>query len=222
MWWDRIKCDEIGSNQELGYKVTIDDWVLDNNKVTQQTNGAVAEWVWSWGFRVEGLAVMSLLVALVAKNADGLLELSSKSVFKLHILEHLTQESGNFGTKNILMILASHLLGCRWNPFWINGSCLFIPVPEVNAHRKIMTGGWAKVFVGGFPPPPALIVLYLPATICIDKLQDVMSIAFCWPVIPWFCSCKMCNFTQEQQQPSSLIDGWFSVSDKVRFHQRTC
>jgi hypothetical protein len=38
-----IKCDEIGSNQELGYKVTIDDWVLDNNKVTQQTNGAVAE-----------------------------------------------------------------------------------------------------------------------------------------------------------------------------------
>jgi hypothetical protein len=38
-----IKCDEIGSNQELGYKVTIDDWVLDNNKVTQQTNAAVAE-----------------------------------------------------------------------------------------------------------------------------------------------------------------------------------
>jgi hypothetical protein len=42
-------------------------------------------------------------VALVAKNADGLLELSSKSVFKLHRLEHLTPESGNFGTKNIYL-----------------------------------------------------------------------------------------------------------------------
>ncbi len=168
---------------------------------------------------------MSLLVALVAKKADGLLELSSKSVYKLHILEHNTQESGNFGTKNIYLWF--------WHPISLVageipfGSCLFIPVPEVNAHWKIMTGGfwchfWAKVFVGGFLPPPALIVLYLPATICIDKLQDVTSIAFCWPVIPWFCSCKMCNFSQEQQQPSSLIDGWFSVLDKVRFHQRTC